>query len=109
MARKKSGTPVDPNTPATTDAARMLATYAAGFLAQPASRAQEVSIRLGHAERAMLVGLPELDVRLKGRLDIPSTATKSLQFTVDELARICLALSEALLDAEGRDAVKLLK
>ena len=28
---------------------------------------------------------------------------------MDELARICLALSEALLDAEGRDTVKLLK
>ena len=108
MARKKPGTPGDLNPPGMTDAAGMLATYAAGFLAK-ASRAQEVSIRLGHAERAMLVGLPELDVNLKGRLDILSTATTSIRLTVDELARICLALSEALLDAEGRDAVKMLK
>ncbi len=109
MARKKSGTPGDVNLPGMTDAAGMLATYAAGFLAQPASRTQEVSIRLGHAERAMLVGLPGLDVKLKGRLDILSAATTSIRLTVDELARICLALSEALLDAEGRDAVKMLK
>ena len=109
MARKKPGTPDDLHPPGMTDAAVMLATYAAGFLAQPASRAQEVSIRLGHAERAILIGVPELDVNLKGRLDIFSTATKSIRFTVDELARICLALSEALLDVEGRDAVKMLK
>src|SRR5438270_13336696 len=57
----------------------------------------------------MLVGLPELDVNLKGRLDLLSTATTSIRLTVDELARICLALSEGLLDVEGRDAVKLLK
>ena len=79
MARKKPGTPDDLNPPGMTDAAGMLVTYAAGFLAQPASRAQEVSIRLGHAERAMLVGLPELDVKLKGRLDILSTATTSIR------------------------------
>ena len=86
MARKKSGTPGDVNLPGMTDAAGMLATYAAGFLAQPASRAQEVSIRLGHAERATLIRLPELDVNLKGRLDIPSAATTSIRLTVDELA-----------------------
>ncbi len=109
MARKKSRTSDDVKPPGMTDAAGRLATYAAGFLAQPASRTQEVSIRLGHAERAMLIGLPELDVKLKGRLDILSAATTSIRLTVDELARICLALSEALLDAEGRDAVKMLK
>ena len=109
MARKTPSQPEDPNLPRMTDAAVMLATYAAGFLAQPASRAQEVRIRLGHAERAILIGLPELDVELKGRLDILSTATTSIRFRVDELARICLAVSGALLDVEGRDAVRMLK
>ena len=56
-----------------------------------------------------MIGLPELDEKLKERLDILSTATTSIRFTTDELARICLAVSEALLDAEGRDAVRLLK
>jgi hypothetical protein len=92
-----------------TDAAGMLAAFAAGVLGQPASRAHEVSLKLGRVERALLVGLPELDVKLKGRLDIPSTTTRSFPFTMDELARICLALSESLLDAQGRDAVRLLK
>ena len=109
MARKTPSQPEDPNLARLTDAAVMLATYAAEFLAQPASRAHEVRLRLGNAERAILIGLPELDVRLKGRLDILSTATTSIRFTVDELARICLALSGALLDVEGRDAVRMLK
>src|SRR5262245_4849104 len=109
MARKRPGPPDDVTPPGMTDAAGMLATYAAGVLAQPQSRAHEVGLTLGRAERAILVGLPELDVRLKGRLDIPSTATRSFSFTMDELARLCLALSEALLGAQGRDAVKLLK
>lgn len=109
MARKTPVQTDDPNLLRMTDAAVMLATYAAGFLAQPASRAQEVRIRLGHAERAILIGLPELGVELKGRLDIPSTATTSIRFTVDELARLCLAVSGALLDVEGRDAVRMLK
>jgi hypothetical protein len=108
MARKKSPTPDDVNPPAMTDAAAMLATFAGGVLGQPASRAHEVTLKLGHSERAILVGVPGLDVKLKGRLDTPSTGVKSFLFTMEELARICLALSEALLDAEGRDAVKLL-
>ena len=53
-------------------------------------------------------GFPGWTWSLKGRLDIPSTGVKSFRFTLDELARICLALSEALLDVEGRDVVKLL-
>ena len=106
MARKKSSTPGDSSPPGMADAAGMLATYAAGVLAQPECRAHEVNLKLGHAERALLVGMPGLDVRLKERLDILSTATRTIPFTLDELARICLAVSEALLDVEGRDAVK---
>ncbi len=108
MARKKSGTPDGPQPPRMTDAAGMLATYAAGVLGRPQSRAREVSLKLSHSERALLVGMPGLDVRLKERLDILSTATRALPFTLDELARICLAVSEALLDVEGRDAVRML-
>ena len=89
-----------------TDAAGMLATYAAGVLAQPESRSHAASLKLGRSERAVIAGVPGLDEGLKGRLDIPSTGVKSFRFTLDELARICLALSEALLDVEGRDAVK---
>ena len=106
MARKKSGTPGDPNPPGMTDAAGMLATYAAGVLAQPESRSHAASLKLGRSERAVIAGVPGLDKELKGRLDIPSTGVKSFRFTLDELARICLAVSEALLDVEGRDAVK---
>jgi hypothetical protein len=109
MARKKSGPPDDVTPPGMAESAGMLATFAAGVPGQPASRAHEVSLKLGRSERAILVGVPGLDATLKGRLDIPSAAVKSFSFTTDELARICLALSEGLLDAQGRVAVKLLK
>ena len=87
----------------------MLATFAAGVLGRPASRVHEVSLKLSRSERAIVIGVAHLDAGLKRRLDTPSTGVTSFPFTLDELARICLALSETLLDAEGRDAVKLLK
>jgi hypothetical protein len=108
MARRKNSRPDDPHPTGMTDAAGMLATYAAGILAQPESRSHAASLKLSHAERAILVGVPGLDMGLKDRLDIPSTGPKSFRFTLDELARICLALSEALLDVEGREVVKML-
>ena len=79
MARKKSGQPDDVPPPGMADAAGMLATFAAGVLGQPASRAHEVSLKLTRSERAVLVGVPGLDVGLKGRLDIPSTGVKSFR------------------------------
>lgn len=109
MARKQPRSADHPQPTSMTDAAGMLATFAAGVLAQPESRSHEVGLTLGRVERAILIGLPELDVRLKGRLDIPTTASRSFRFTLDELARLCLALSEALLLAEGREVVTLLK
>jgi hypothetical protein len=109
MARKRPGPPDEPHPTGVADAAGSLAAYAAGFLAQPESRSHEVGLTLGRAERALLIGLPGLDGTLKGRLAIPSTAPRSDRFSIDELARICLAISEALLDVEGRDAVRLLK
>ncbi len=108
MARKKSGTPDGPQPPCMTDAAGMLATYAAAVLARPESRSHAASLKLSHSERALLVGMPGLDGRLKERLDILSTATRTIPFALDELARISLAVSEALLDVEGRDAGRIL-
>ncbi|MHC5537135.1 plasmid pRiA4b ORF-3 family protein [Singulisphaera rosea] len=109
MARKKSGQPEDVPPPGKSDAAGMLATFAKGALKHPASRAHEVCLELSRSERAILIDRPGLDGELKVRLDIPSTGVKTFPFMMDELARICLALSEALLDAEGRHVVTLLK
>ena len=109
MARKKPGTPRRPE-PAGHDRRRRHAgDLRRGFLAQPASRAQEVRLKLSHAERALLVGVPELRREVEGAARHPLDRHEVVRFTMDELARICLALSEALLDAEGRDAVKMLK
>ena len=108
MARKKPGTPAVPQPPGVTDAVGMLATFAAGVLAQPVSRSHAASLNLSRSERAVIAGVANLDVGLKGRLDIPTTGVEAFRFTLDELARICLALSEALLDVEGREIVKLL-
>jgi hypothetical protein len=106
MARKRPG---DPSISGLIDAAGSLASYAAGFLARPEYRSREVLLKLGRVERVLLIDLPGLDGTLKGRIDVPSAAPRSFRFTMDELARACLALSDALLDAEGRDAVRLLK
>ncbi len=54
---EKSPHPGDPHPAGMTGAAGMLATYAAGFLARPESQAGEVIFKLGHAERAILIGL----------------------------------------------------
>ena len=109
MARKKPDTPAVPQPPGVTDAAGMLATFAAGVLAQPESRSHAASLKLSRSERAVIVEVANLDVGLKGRLDIPTTGVKAFRFTLDELARICMALSEALLDVKGREIVKLLE
>jgi hypothetical protein len=90
------------------DAAVRLANFAAGVLARPESLSHAASLKLSRSERTILLGVPGLAEGLKARLDIPSTGVKVLRFTLDELARICLALSGALLDAEGGEIVKLL-
>ena len=72
MARKKSSGPGELRPPGLADAAGSLATYAAGFLAQPEARSYESSLTLGRVERALLIGLPELDGSLKGRLAVPT-------------------------------------
>ena len=61
-----------------------------------------------HRNGAILVGLRDLDLALKERLDVPSRGVKSFAFTLHDLARICLALSVGMLDAQGRDIVKVL-
>jgi hypothetical protein len=108
MAHKKSLSYQVPQPPGMGDAAVRLATFAAGVLAQPESRSHAASLKLSHSERAILLGVPGLAEGLKARLDIPFTGVKAFCFTLDELARICLALSGALLDAEGGEIVKLL-
>ncbi len=105
MARKKNSSPGDPQPPRMTDAAGMLATYAAGVLAQPESRSHAADLKLSRSERAVIAEVPSLDVGLKERLDSSSTGVETFRLTLDELARLCLALSEALLDAEGLEAV----
>jgi len=108
MARRKSSKPDIPPPPGMTDAAGRLAEYAGGVLAQPQSRSHTADLKLSPSERAVLVGLPDLNTALKQRLDAPSRGVRSFSFTLDELARICLALAEALLCVQGRDIVKVL-
>ena len=90
------------------EAAGNLAEFAAGVMAQPLSRNHTADLRLSPSERAVVVGLTDLDVELKERLDVRSKGVKSFSFTLYDLARICLALSVGLLDAQDRDFVKML-
>ena len=110
MARKKSGPPDDVPPPGMADAAGMLATFAAGVLGQPASRAHEVSLKLGRSERAILVGVPgsgrEVEGAARHPLDRRQVVPRSRWTSWPASAWPC---PRRLLDAEGRDAVKLLK
>jgi hypothetical protein len=108
MASKKFDRYEVPQPPGMTDAAGMLASVAAGVLAQPESRRHATDLKLSRSERTIVLGLSDLAEGLRARLDVPSTGVRSFRLTLDEVARICLALSEALLDAEGGDIVRLL-
>jgi hypothetical protein len=90
------------------DAATRLATFAAGILAQPESCCHAADLKLSRSERTIVLGLSGLPEGLRARLDVPSTGVRWFRLTLDEVARICLALSEALLDAQGGDIVRLL-
>ena len=90
------------------DAAGNLAEFAARVLAQPESRSHSVELKLCPSERAVLVGLNDLDVALKEQFGIPSRGVKSFTFTLYDLGRICLALCVGMLDAQGTDIVKVL-
>jgi hypothetical protein len=108
MARKKFDSDEVLQPPSMTDAAGMLASFAGGVLAQPESRRHATDLKLSRFERTIVLGLPGLAEGLRARLDVPSTGVRSFRLTLDEVARICLALSEAILDAEGEDIVRLL-
>jgi len=90
------------------DAAANLGKFATAVLSQPESRSHSADLKLSPSERTILVGLKDLDLALKERLDVRTRSVKTFSFTLHELARICLALSVGMLDAQGRDIVKVL-
>jgi hypothetical protein len=108
MAQRKPSKPSGSETPDMAQAAARLAQYAAGVLAQPESRSHSADLELDPPERALLIGLPALGEVLKGRLELPPGAPEPTRFTLADLSRMCLALSEAMVDAEGLEAVRML-
>jgi hypothetical protein len=108
MARKEFGRDEVSQPSGMTDAVGRLASFAGGVLAQPESRCHATDLKLSRSERTIVLGLSGLAEGLRARLDVPSTGVRSFRLTLDEVALICLALSEALLDAEGGDVVRLL-
>lgn len=108
MSRRESSEPEDLQPARMSGAATNMAEYAAGISARPESRSHTAVLKFSPSERTILVGLPGLSDVLKERLDIPSRGVKSFEFTLHDLACMCLALARALLDVEGRAILKLL-
>jgi hypothetical protein len=84
--------------------------YAEGGTAGPdsISRTQRIALKLTKPERTMILALPGLKETLKAQLDVASTNPRTFPLTVNDLAVICFALSEAMLGS-GRDGVRLMR
>jgi len=99
------------------EAAR-LAEYAAGVLAmadrkEPEGgpqliRTQAVKVKFTKPQRTTILELTSVKESLRTLLDVESKGPRVFNLTVNDLASLCFAISEATLEAEGKDKVKLL-
>jgi len=71
------------------------------------SRIQNVELRLTKPERAVILDLPTLKNSVRGKLDVAPSGVRTFQLTLNDLAVICFAVSEALLGGDGVDTEKL--
>ena len=73
------------------------------------SRSETLDVTLSGDDRRILLGLPELDDTLKGRLDIAAGGNQGIRVMVDELAGMLLILSHGLSKAEGQEAQEMMQ
>ena len=71
------------------------------------SRIQNVELRLTKPETALILGLPTLKSSLKAKLDVAPSGARTFQLTLNDLAVICFAVSEALLEGDGQNTERL--
>jgi hypothetical protein len=70
---------------------------------------ETIDLVLTKDDRRILLGLPELDDTLKGRLDIAAGGDQGIRVMVDEHAGMLLTLSHGLSGAEGQEAQEMMQ
>jgi hypothetical protein len=71
-------------------------------------RTQNVELRLTKPERAVVLRLPTLKISVKGKLDVVPSGARTFQLTLNDLALLCFAVAEALLQGEELDTKRLM-
>ncbi|NQU20920.1 MAG: hypothetical protein HQ567_06520, partial [Candidatus Nealsonbacteria bacterium] len=72
------------------------------------SRTQTVKVKFTKPQRTAILELTTVKEPLRTLLDVESKGPRNFKLMVNDLASLCFAISEALLDAEKKDEVKLL-
>ena len=107
-----------PSDDADSERAVKIAEFAAGVLAMAdrkepkgspkLSRAQTVKVKFTKPQRTAILELTSVKEPLKTLLDVESKGPRTFKLMVNDLASLCFATSEAMLEAEEKDKVKLL-
>ncbi len=72
------------------------------------SRTQTVKVKFTKPQRAAILELTSVKEPLRTLLDVESKGPRTFKLMVNDLASLCFAISEAMLEAEEKDRVKLL-
>ena len=107
-----------PSDDADRERAVKIAEFAAGILSMAdrkdpkgtpnLSRTQTVKVKFTKPQRAAILELTSVKEPLRTLLDVESKAPRTFKLMVNDLASLCFAISEAILDAERKEEVKLL-
>ncbi len=107
-----------PSDDADRERAVKIAEFAAGILAMAdrkepkgspqLSRTQTAKVKFTKPQRAALLELTSVKEPLRTLLDVESKGPRTFKLMVNDLASLCFAISEAMLEAEEKDKVKLL-
>ena len=107
-----------PSDDADSERAVKMAEFAAGILAMAdrkepkgspkLSRTQTVKVKFTKAQRTAILELTSVKEPLRTLLDVESKGPRTFKLMVNDLASLCFAISEAMLEAEEKDKVKLL-
>ncbi len=72
------------------------------------SRTQTVKVKFTKPQRAAILELTDVKEPLRTLLDVESKGPRTFNLMVNDLASLCFVISDAMLDAEEKDKVKLL-
>ena len=107
-----------PSNDADSERAVKIAEFAAGVLAMAdrkeprgspkLSRTQTVKVKFTKPQRTAILELTSVKASLRTLLDVESKGPRTFTLMINDLASLCFVISEAMLEAEQKDKVKLL-